>query len=134
MRAGTRGTLVPLHADDALGRGRQHLLGYEQLADAIVELESLEPGSGQDDGVIVAVIELGQARVDVAAQPVDFEIGKSLAHLRLAAQARSADATAGRQIGKTVEMIGDKSVARILAFHHQRQFEPLGKLHRHVLQ
>ena len=60
-----------LDADDALCGGREHLFRCELLADAVVEAEALETRRCEDDRVVVAGIELGETRVDVAAQRLD---------------------------------------------------------------
>ena len=42
--------------------------------DTRFETEADQTGGGEDDGVVIAGIELGQAGVDVAAQELDLQI------------------------------------------------------------
>src|SRR3546814_3199213 len=65
--------------------------------DACVETKPQQAGTGQDDRVVLAGIELGQAGVDVAAQVQQFQIGAARTQLCLAPQGRRADARASRQ-------------------------------------
>ena len=68
------GVIATFDADDTLGRGRQHLFGSEYLADAIIEPEALEARSGKNDGLVIAIVELGKPCVDVAAQRFDTKV------------------------------------------------------------
>ena len=61
-----------LDADRALPDGRQADFRAEELGDAFLEAEPFEPGGGEDDGIVLIVIELLQAGVDVAAQIDDL--------------------------------------------------------------
>ena len=45
--------------------------------DARIEAEPRQPGGGEHDRVVLAAIELGEARVDVAAQQADLELRDS---------------------------------------------------------
>ena len=55
------------------------------------------PAHGQHDRVVVAVAQLAQPRVDVAADVGEVEVGAQRGELRAAARARRADARAPRQ-------------------------------------
>ena len=58
--------------------------------------EALQAGAGEHDRVVLAGVELAQARVDVAAQFEHHEVRAQRAQLALAAQAGRADARALR--------------------------------------
>ena len=62
--------------------------------------EPLQPGRCEDDRVVATLVELAQARVDVAAQRLDSQLRIALAQLRLAAQARRADDRVVREAPK----------------------------------
>jgi len=84
--------------DRALRRGRQPFRWFEPAADAARFAEAFQARAGEDDRVVVAGVELGQARVDVAAQRPHLERREALAQLRLAPQARRADDRARGQM------------------------------------
>ena len=65
---------------------------------------------------------------------IDREQRIALAQLRLAAQARRADARAAGQLREIEIAIRDERVARILARGDRREREALRHVHRHVLQ
>ena len=46
----------------------------EDFADAAVQAQALQAGGGKDDGIVIAVVELGQAGLDVAAQGFDGQV------------------------------------------------------------
>ena len=71
MDAGIVG--ATLDADRALAHGRQRPVRLEPRADAVFKTEALEAGDGEKNGVEVAGVEPGEARVDVAAQHGDLE-------------------------------------------------------------
>src|SRR5262249_5214031 len=94
-----------LDAERALAWRWQAVGGIDERGDALGESESFQPGRGDDDRIVLAVVELAQARADVAAQRFDLELRKAVAQLAFAPQARRADARAGRQCrerGKSV--------------------------------
>ncbi|MCY1352315.1 hypothetical protein D9M69_386050 [compost metagenome] len=120
-------------AHRALAAGRQAVLDTDPRADARLEAEADQAGGGEDDGVVFAGIELGQAGVDVATQELDLQVRPAGQQLRLAAQAGGADHAAGRQRVEAGEIIRDEGVARVLALADAVQAEALGEVHRHVL-
>lgn len=63
-----------LDTDRALTAGRQTLIDANAGADALAEAKADQPRSSEDDGVVLASIELGQSGVDVAAQELDFQV------------------------------------------------------------
>ena len=121
------------NAHGALPHCRQALFRRHGAADTAVEAQPLEAGTGQDDGIELAVIEFLQAGIDVAAQVENLQIGAAFANLALAAQTAGTDPGALGQLIDTVEMIGDEGIAGIFPLADHRQTEPLGEFHRHVL-
>ena len=85
-------------AERSLSRGRAHDFRGDDLLDQFRLAQALQPGRGQNDGVVFSLFEFAQARVDVAAQGMNVEIGANGLQLRLTAQAAGADARALRQI------------------------------------
>ena len=77
--------------ESALTDGGEKGWGLEDQRDTVLELQALEPGFGEEDGVEFAVIELFQAGVDVAADFGELQIGAKMFELRLTAGAASAD-------------------------------------------
>src|SRR5690606_34160910 len=77
---------------------RQAPFGGDALADALAEIEAQQSRRGEDDGVVIAGIEFGETRIDVAAQAEYLEIGPIRGQLTLPAQARSADPGPQRQL------------------------------------
>ena len=136
-RPRSAGSSVAAHldAERALAGRRQHLgRASKTAADARLQAEPHEPGGGQHDGVVAAVVELAQPGVEVAAQRLDAQVGAQRAQLHQPAQARRADAGALGQLGERRVARRDEGVARILALEHGGQLEAVGQVHRHVLQ
>ncbi len=122
-----------LDADDALADRGQHVLRREPRADPRLEPEALEPGGREHGRVAVAGVELGEARVDVAAQHDDLEVGPAMTQLALAAQARGADARALRQGSQRFVARRDEGIARIAALERGGDREAGGQVGGHVL-
>ena len=96
--------------------------------------EALEASRGEDDGVVFSLLELAQAGIDVAAQGVYVEIGTNHLELRLATQARRADARFLRQFLKTRIVARAESVARVLSLSDGGDFESGGKFGRKIFE
>jgi hypothetical protein len=60
-------TLEAFDTDDSLGGGGQHLLRRKLLPDVLLQAEPFESGSGENDGVVLARLELREARIYVTA-------------------------------------------------------------------
>ena len=97
--------------DRTLRGGRQPLRWCQSCADARAETEPIEPGAGEDDRVVVADVELGKTRIDVAAQIAQIEIRTQRTQLCLPAQRRCADACAFWQLIEPRVVIGTSSIA-----------------------
>ena len=93
-----------LDAQGALARGGQHGGGFEDAADAVGHAQALQARRGENDGVVLAFVQLAQAGVEVAAQGFDLQVGAQRLQQHLAAQAGCADDSAlgqGVQVGVT---------------------------------
>ncbi len=123
-----------LDAERALARRGQTVFGIEQRADAIGETQALQTCRGQNDRRVLAAIELGEPRIEIAAQRPHIEMRIAHAQHRFTPQARGADHGTGRQRGERIVLVGHERVARILALHDGRQREARRKFHRHVFQ
>ncbi len=97
------------------------------------KVQSLESGSGQDDGVVLAFVELAQASLDIAAQLADLQVRPRQQQLALAAQAGGANACAGLEFIQRARLRRQESIARIGAFKHGSDGHALGQDRRHVL-
>ena len=89
-----------LQRQRALADGGQHQLGRQALADARREPQPVQPRAGQDSRVDLAVGDLAQPGVDVAAQDLQLEIRAHGQDLTDPAQAGGADPAAGRQVAQ----------------------------------
>ena len=97
LRRGRVGVAVvgaPLERERALAGGGQHRVGVEDGAGLARAPEPAQPGEREHDRVALAVGELAQAGVDVAAQVDDLEVG---ARPRAAAARRRSDAVPTRR-------------------------------------
>jgi hypothetical protein len=80
------------------------------------------------------LFEFAQARIDVAAQGMNVEIGADGLQLRLAAQAGRAHARALRQVFDFRIKPRAEGVARVLSFRDRGDFESRGKFGGQVFQ
>src|ERR1700688_1745758 len=98
MLASIRVAFADFDAKRSLTGGRAHDFGGDDLLDQLSFAQAIQPGRGQDDGVIFALFEFAQARIDVAAQRMNVEIGADSFELSLAAQAGCAYTRSLRQV------------------------------------
>ena len=120
-------------AERALADGRKHHRRVEFDGDPPLQAEAVEAGAGQDDGVVLAFVELAQAGVDVAAQVENRKIGPHGGQLGFTPQARGADPGAVRQGGHTGAVVGEKGVPRGFPGRNDADEQPLGQFGGHVL-
>ncbi len=125
--------LAALDADDTLGDGGNKHIDGKTFTDARLQAEARQAGVGQQDGVVLAFVELAQARADIAAQLAQLQVRPQQSHLGLAAQAGAADHGARRQGGQLVVTVGDQRVARVFAAQESRQAQARRQPGRHVL-
>ena len=104
------------------------------MANARLQVQALEAGGGQHDGVVPALVELAKPGVQVAAQGLDVQVGPQGLEQHQPAQAGRADHGALRQFGQRCKIIGHKGVARVFARQDAGQREAFGQVHRHVLE
>ena len=115
----------------SLADGGAHHIRRQDFRDAAAPAEALQAGGGQQDGVVLACIELAQARIQIAAHRFHGEVRTELAQLRGAAQRAGSDPGAGGQIGQRAAHHG---VARVLALGHGGQHQARGQLGGQILQ
>ncbi|MNV59011.1 hypothetical protein D3C71_1514110 [compost metagenome] len=77
---------IAFHRHCTLCWCRQPLRRLQAGDDAIAQAQPFQPGHGQHDGVVAAVVELGQTGVDVAAQVQQLQVRAQRTQLGLAAQ------------------------------------------------
>lgn len=63
-----------LDAHRTLAASRQAVIDADGGGDAVFKAEADQAGGGEDDGVVLAGVQLGQARVDVAPQEADLQV------------------------------------------------------------
>src|SRR5690606_14093808 len=113
-------------------RGRNGERRIEMLGDAVRELEPYQSRGCKNGGVILALIELAQTRLDIAAQRYDVEIGTRVSELRLAARARRSNSRPPGQLCERRVTIRDKCIARVGPRQHCSERHPRGQLAGHV--
>ena len=117
-----------LQRERALACLGQQLLGSEAPADLVAEPEPVEAARGKHNRVEPALDALAQARVDVAAQRLDRQLGHEREQLRAPAHRRRADAHARPQLTRAAER-----VTRVLALEVRADRETVRIGRRHVL-
>ena len=86
-----------------------------------LETQPLQPGAGQHDGVVVARIQLGQARVDVAAQVQQLQVGAAARATAPAGAARKCPrARPAASASMRCVLVGDEGVGRVGALQDRR--------------
>src|SRR4029453_5282804 len=78
-----------LDADHGLARRGQHYFGRDRKAG--VDLQPLKSGGSKQSRVNLALFDLAQPRLDVAADRNDLDVWPKAPHLRSAAWGRGAD-------------------------------------------
>ena len=125
--------LSAFNAQRALAHGGQKALRVQRRHVRGAESQPVEPGGGQDDGVVVAVPQFAQPRVHIAAQAGNTEVRPQGQQLGLAPQAAGAHMRALRQ-GVHIGVIeGKETVGAGLARRHAAQDQPFGQNHGHIL-
>ncbi len=67
-----------LDADCALTDCGEKNIGSENFGDAMRGAEAIEPGFSEHDGVVFAAFDFAEARIHVAAQIADVEVGTKM--------------------------------------------------------
>ncbi len=117
--------LACFDADGALRRRRQEFFDRHGFCRLRLQPEPLQPGEREDDGVGLPFVQLAQARLDIAAQRSDAQIGPHAFGDRLPPRRRGAERGAVRQRVERWGLARDEHVARILAFEAGRQHQAL---------
>jgi hypothetical protein len=81
----------------ALPRRGKALLGRHEAGNAPLEPQPLQTGGGQHQRVVLATIQFCEPRIEIAAHRQHLDMRMTFTQLRLAAQARTADAGAVRE-------------------------------------
>ena len=81
--AGTRIVQTALDADGTLSHGRERQLWRQRLANARLKPQTLKAGNGEDNGIVIAVIQLAQTRADVTAQRANDQVRATFRQLTL---------------------------------------------------
>ena len=102
-----------LDAKCALSRCRTHELLREDFLHQFGFAEPRKPGGSQNDGIVFAFLQLAHARVNIAPQWMDDQVGPRGLQLRLAAQATGTHARSVWQRFYAVVLDREKYVARI---------------------
>ena len=107
----------------ALGNRWPEGIRSQHLGDPLRQPQSLEPGSGQDETIVVAGVQLSQSRIDVAADVTNDEVAAQCLQLRHTPNARCADNGTGRERCKQDMLATDEHVegTRPLGHTSQRQ-------------
>ena len=123
-----------LDAQDPLPDRREELLGGQRLRVARSRAETVEPRLRQDDRLVLALRQLAEPRIDIAADGLGANIRASMKKEGTPAKARGADARARRQIVEPRPVAGDKDVAGIRPRRVGDERETVGEERGHVLQ
>ena len=128
-----------LNAQCALPCGWQHGVGLKNLANALRQAQALQARSRQHNGLVLTLVQLAQARVQIAAQRLNAHIGapqsgQGLTQQHQAAQAGGAHHGIGGQIGHARAVGRHPGITRVFALHHTCQCESWRKFHGHVFQ
>ena len=97
----------------ALAGSGTKILRIEALAHPIGFAQAVETGGGEQNRVDLALGQLAQARVDIAAKFDSFYILAQSLQLSATALAAGADAGVARQLGEAGVLDGDEDVARV---------------------
>src|SRR5271165_3049036 len=83
--------LANLDAQGSLSRSRTHKLCRQVLFHQLRFAQTCQSGSSQNDGVILALFEFTDARIDVPSQRMNYKVRAKRLQLRLTPQAAGAD-------------------------------------------
>src|ERR1700691_5666033 len=121
-------------AQRSLPGGWAHGFGGDDLLNQFGPAQALQSRGGQDDGIVFTLFELAQARVDVAAQGMNVEIGADGLKLRPPAQTGRPHArAAGKVFDLRIESRAE-GIARVLSFRDGSDFESWRNLSGQVFQ
>src|SRR5262245_5063360 len=116
--AGSRGEITrcrvqALHRERTLTRRRQHDRQIEHLAGLVEAAEALQTGPGQHDRVQLALGEVADPGVHVAANRDHVQAETERVQLRRTAGRAGAHSGTGRQVGELASVPADQDVPRV---------------------
>ncbi len=79
-----------LDTQGPLPGGRQAVFGRDVIANTLGQFQTTQTSRSQNNGVVIATIQLGQTGLDIATQGTDVQVRVALSNLGLAAQTGSA--------------------------------------------
>ena len=133
---GTRRAVGGAHLDrdDPLPHGGHEDRRVQRLRVLGLEPEAGEPRGGKDHGVPGSALELPHARLHVAPDRLDDEVGPERQRQGPPARARRPDDRAHRQVLEGRPRPAHEDVTRILAFGERRQREPRRQFGGEILE
>ena len=99
-QAGDERIFPALDAQGPLPNGPKHLGRSQGERNAVSQLEALQPGGREDEGVVFSGVEFAEAGLDIAADFGELQIGTQVQQLGLAAEAPRAHAGVGGEFGE----------------------------------
>ena len=117
-----------------MSSGGAHDFRGDDLLDQLRFAETIQARRGEDNGVVISLLEFAQPGVHVAAQGINVEIGANGLELRLAAQAGGPDARSFRKFLKACIVAGAKGITRVLPLGDRCDFESFGKFSGKIFQ
>ena len=89
-----------LDSDGSLPNRRDHLVCGDRRRNSIRQSQPVQTRSSQNNGVILALVQLSQPCIDITAQLSDFDIRSQVLDLGQTARAGGADNRANGQISQ----------------------------------
>jgi len=122
-----------LDADGTLTDGGHDNFRFKNFGNSSTEPEAVEASFSEKDCVVLTTFDFAQARVHVAAEVTDVEIGACVTNLRLTAEAAGAEARAFSQSGERVAGFRcDEAVTHIVATADDRKTKARGNVSRDI--
>ena len=114
-----------------MAHGRAHDVRRQLLRDAVAPSHALQACGGQNNGVILAFIELAQASIEIAANRIDRQVGPMHADLRGTAKGTGSHLRSRRKLGQPAS---HHCIQRILPGRGGSQSEPFRKGRGKILE
>ncbi len=114
--------------------GGEHLQRVEHLGDLVEPSEPGQPGPGQYDGVVLTGPDLADPGVHVAPDVDDIQTEAERVELGDPPRRAGADAGTGRQLAEREPVAGHDDVARVLAWRHGGERDPVARAGGQVLE
>src|ERR1700730_5060915 len=133
-RLGRRVAIANFDCQGALSGGGGHHFHRDQLTDQLCFAQTIQAGGGENDGIVVAGLELAQARIHIAADWMNLKIRTNGLQLSLTSQTAGANVRLLRQRFDAREFHGTQNVAWIFAGGNRGNFEVGGQLRWQIFQ